>query len=407
MRFRPPKRFGRMLPGLCAFAFLPLLFMLTYLTLPCVGPLLSRAAVWSVELSFPFRGSGEALRGEAADGTGSAPADAVMSGSPTVSVPDTLSGEGTLPVSSQSGAESNDSTAVQGGTELEAQIPHAGTSSAEMAALVLPEKPAGAGSIVRKTYPQGNGGIYVATGQATIKNCTSVSAATIRETVAQLPALQVPANGEPMVLIMHTHATESYQEYPVDWYDPSSSFRTTDLQKNMCRVGEEIQKQLEAAGIGVLHDTTLHDYPSYNGAYDRSASTVKRYLEQYPSIQVVLDVHRDAIQTDSSTIVAPSVTIGGKSCAQVMIISGCDDGTMNMPNYLENLKLSAALARSLEADYPGITRPVLFDYRKYNQDLTTGSILLEMGGHANTLEEAVYAGELVGKSLAKTLLSLR
>lgn len=407
MRFRPPKRFGKMLPGLCAFAFLPLLFMLTYLTLPCVGPMLSRATVWSVELNFLFRSDETAGTGAAEEWTGEdgLPDNTVQSDLPA-DPPDTLSGETSIPAVSGS-EETSDGVVSQENAGLEAQIPHAGTSSAEMAALVLPEKPAGAGSIVRKTYPQGSGGIYVSTGQATIKNCTSVSAATIRETVAQMPALQVPANGEPMVLIMHTHATESYQEYPVDWYDPSESFRTTDTQKNMCRVGDEIQKQLEAAGIGVLHDTTLHDYPSYNGAYERSAATVKQYLEQYPSIQVVLDVHRDAIQTDSTTIVAPSVTIGGKSCAQVMIISGCDDGTMNMPNYLENLKLSAALARSLEADYPGITRPVLFDYRKYNQDLTTGSILLEMGGHANTLEEAIYAGELVGKALAKTLLSLQ
>ena len=78
-----------------------------------------------------------------------------------------------------------------------------------------------------------------------------------------------------------------------------------------------------------------------------------------------------------------------------------------MPKYLENLKFSAALQKTMAEEYPGLARPVLFDYRKYNQDLTTGSILLEMGGHANTLEEAIYCGELVGKSLAKTLLSLR
>lgn len=206
---------------------------------------------------------------------------------------------------------------------------------------------------------------------------------------------------------MHSHATESYQPGIYDWFDPSYPSRNRDTQKNMCRVGDEIAKQLEAAGIGVIHDKTLHDYPSYNGSYERSAETVKAYLEKYPSIKVVLDVHRDAIQPDTNTIVAPTTTINGKSCAQVMIISGADDGTMNMPNYLENLKLSAALQNQMEQDYPTLTRPVMFSYRKYNQDLTTGSILLEMGGHANSLSEAVYCGELVGKSLAKTLLSLK
>ena len=106
-------------------------------------------------------------------------------------------------------------------------------------------------------------------------------------------------------------------------------------------------------------------------------------------------------------MIAPTTTINGKSCAQVMIISGADDGTLNMPHYLENLKFSAALQVQMETDYPTLARPIMFSYRKYNQDLTTGSILLEMGGHANSLDEAVYCGELVGKSLAKTLLSLK
>jgi len=106
-------------------------------------------------------------------------------------------------------------------------------------------------------------------------------------------------------------------------------------------------------------------------------------------------------------MIAPVTTIDGRSCAQVMIISGCDNGKMNMPKYMENLKFSASLQSQMESDYKSLTRPILFDYRKYNQNLTTGSILLEMGGHANTLDEAIYAGELVGKSLVKTLKSLK
>ena len=99
--------------------------------------------------------------------------------------------------------------------------------------------------------------------------------------------------------------------------------------------------------------------------------------------------------------------IGEKNAAQVMIISGCDDGTMNYPNYLKNLSFACALQSQMETDYKGLTRPLLFDYRKYNQNLTTGSILLEMGSNSNSLEEAVYAGELVGKSLVKVLQGLQ
>ena len=134
---------------------------------------------------------------------------------------------------------------------------------------------------------------------------------------------------------------------------------------------------------------------------------MQNYLNQYPSIKVVLDVHRDAIEQQDGTRIAPVANVNGKNAAQVMIISGCDDGTMGYPNYFQNLKFASALQTQMETDYPGFARPLLFDYRKYNQHLTTGSILLEMGGHANSMEEVIYSGELVGKSLAKLLISLQ
>ena len=139
--------------------------------------------------------------------------------------------------------------------------------------------------------------------------------------------------------------------------------------------------------------------------YERSEVTVKKYLEQYPTIKVVLDIHRDAIESNGTRYSAVA-EIGGKKAAQVMIISGCDNGKMNMPNYMENLKFATLLQNQMESDYPSFTRPILFDYRKYNQHLTTGSILIEVGSHGNSLDQAIYAGELVGKSLAKTLKGL-
>ena len=146
--------------------------------------------------------------------------------------------------------------------------------------------------------------------------------------------------------------------------------------------------QLNAAGVNTLHDTTLHDYPSYNGSYAKSNATVRSYLERYPSIKVVLDVHRDAIQRDDGTRVKPVADIGGMKAAQVMIICGADvDG--NLPNFKQNLRFASRWQDKMESMFPGLTRPVLFDYRYYNQDLTTGSLLIEMGGHANTLEEAI------------------
>lgn len=262
-------------------------------------------------------------------------------------------------------------------------------------------QPEGSLPIQQAHYSQGQGNNYISSGAAgTIKNCTSLSAAEIAAQVGQPLPFSVQLNSaEPQVLIMHTHATETYQLDDNLWYDPSFSARSTDTAVNMVAVGAEIAAQLNAAGVCTVQDATLHDYPSYNGSYERSNQTVRGWLEKYPSIKVVLDIHRDAIEYEDGTRVKPVADIGGMSAAQVMIICGADSGG-NLPNFKQNLTFAAALENQMESLFPGLTRPVLFDYRYYNQDLTTGSLLLEMGGHANTLEEAKYSGRLVGQALA-------
>ncbi len=266
--------------------------------------------------------------------------------------------------------------------------------------------PENSGPIKRITYKATESTAYVDIGDnAYIKNSTKLTPEQIQKAAASKYEFKIQKKSkEPQVLVMHTHTTESYEDTERDFYDKSYNSRTTDNNKNMVSVGNKIAQELEKAGIAVIHDTTLHDYPSYSGSYDRSRVTVQNILKKYPSIKVVLDVHRDAIEQSDGTRVAPVTTINGKSCAQVMIINGCDDGDMNYPDYLKNLSFSSALLRQMEKDYPSLARPMLFTYKLYNQNLTTGSILLEMGGHANSLEEAQYAGELVGKSLAKLLV---
>lgn len=238
-----------------------------------------------------------------------------------------------------------------------------------------------------------------------VQNLSTISNESLYAESKLRPAFDIELNSEPQVLIMHTHTTESYEPYVRSAFDANFNYRTTDSSKNMVMVGDAIAAQLEAAGIAVIHDSTIHDYPSYTGSYDRSRATVTAILEQYPSIKVVLDIHRDAISSDG-VISQPVAEIDGKKAAQVMIISGCDDGTMGMPNYMQNFHFASLLQQQMETDYPGLTRPILFDYRKYNQDLTTGSLLIEVGSHGNTLEQAEYAGELIGKSLARVLTSL-
>lgn len=260
------------------------------------------------------------------------------------------------------------------------------------------------GVIKQVNFTKYSGAQYIQLGKAgQVRNCTSISNDVLINESKKLPEFKIQTNGEPQVLIMHTHTTESYEPYSRDFYDASFNSRTTDQTKSVIAVGNKIEEELKTAGIGVIHDTTIHDYPEYNGSYQRSEVTVKAILAKYPSIKVVLDVHRDAIQTSDGVRTAPIAKINGKQAAQIMIISGCDDGTMNMPNYLKNFRLSSLLQQQLEGDYPGLTRPVLFDYRKYNQDLTTGSILLEMGSNGNSIDEAIYTGELMGKALVKTL----
>jgi stage II sporulation protein P len=255
---------------------------------------------------------------------------------------------------------------------------------------------------VHKTYTVSPSDVYVQVGNAFVKNVTDYGSDTVLAAAEASPAFTLTDTAEPQVLIMHTHTTECYMPYTGDVYDATCSTRTTDNTQNMAAVGEVIAAQLRQAGIGVLHDTTQHDYPSYNGSYERSAATVQAYLEQYPTIRVVLDIHRDAI-VSGDTVTAPIIETEEGTAAQVMIISGCDDGTMDYPDWQQNLAFAIDLQQQMEADHAGFTRPILFDYRLYNQNLTTGSLLIEVGSHGNTLEQALLAGEWIGKSLAEVL----
>ena len=288
----------------------------------------------------------------------------------------------------------------------EAAAPTGGIESYLVELLGDDARPEGAGAVIEKNYPQGSGEKYVACGAGSIKNNTRQTAADIAaEIQAPLPFGVEKDSPDPQILIMHTHATEDYRLSAGLWYSPGDGARTTDTNLNMCAVGRVMADTLNAAGLNTLHDETLNDYPSYTGSYANSRAVVQQYLARYPSIKVVLDVHRDAIETESGSRYAPVCTVDGRQAAQVMIICGCDNGTtVRLPGWRQNLRFAAAWERSMEEMYPGFTRPVLFSYRFYNQDLTTGSLLIEIGGHGNNLNEALYAGQLAAKGLAAALL---
>ncbi len=287
--------------------------------------------------------------------------------------------------------------------------PHPTPAAAEPAATPAPQATStappdleDAGEIQSRFYSQGSGDGYVELAAGSIKNSTQHTDAELAEAAAVGLPFAVELNSdEPQVLILHTHATETYQTWDELVYDPDFSARTTDTSLNMCAVGDRMTEILNEAGINTVHDTTLHDSPSYTESYARSAQTARSWLEKYPSIKVVLDVHRDAIETSDGVRLKPLCEIEGQDTAQVMIIAGCDNGsTVNLPNWRQNLGFAAAWEAEMETLYPGLTRPVLCGYRFYNQDVTTGSLLIEIGGHANTLTEAVRAGEYAARALA-------
>lgn len=210
---------------------------------------------------------------------------------------------------------------------------------------------------------------------------------------------------KPSVLIFHTHTTETYQILDRGFYETGFLTRSKDKNVNMVRVGKAICEEIEKAGYKVIHDTEIHD-SSYNGAYAHSRKSIEKILKDNPTIQVVLDIHRDAIQLTDGTKIKPTAKIKGKKAAQIMIISGCQEQgnpVTNLPDWRYNLTFAVHLQDKLEELYPGITRPIYFSPRSYNMNVTHCSLLVEVGSDSNTLEEAVYTGKCIGSALSEIL----
>ena len=238
-----------------------------------------------------------------------------------------------------------------------------------------------------------------------IRNYTGLNSEEIEGVLSEVSNFKIQNGEEPQVLIFHTHATESFEEYDSQYYDTRGTWRSTDNNKNMTAVGDVLEKELKKAGISVIHDYTHHDYPSYNGSYSRSAETVKAYLKKYPSIKLILDLHRDGVIKEDKSIVKSKWEYKGQKAAQVMIVCACDPKYSIVPNWKENFKLGVEITTALENDFKGITRPVYFSEGKYNMNLSEGLLIMEFGTNGNTIEEVKLTAEAVGKSLGKWLKS--
>lgn len=219
------------------------------------------------------------------------------------------------------------------------------------------------------------------------------------------PDMQLQA-GSPQILIIHTHSSEAYTMDDFDRYTPSDTSRTQDVNYNIIRVGDVLTEALESYGLDVIHDREIYDYPSYTGSYNRCGEAISRYLETYPQISVVIDVHRDAI--GSGDVVYKTVAEDEDiSCAQTMFVVGTNESGLNHPNWEKNLKLALYLQAAVHLKHPTLQRPIKLVKERYNQQLTTGSLILEVGSNGNTLQEALSAvrffAEGAGPALAKLI----
>lgn len=240
-------------------------------------------------------------------------------------------------------------------------------------------------------------------GGMVITNSTSYEL-DLKELISEGTSVRLASKG-PQILIIHTHGSEAYTPDMTDDYKPSDTFRTEDSRYNVIRVGDELASCFESYGLKVIHDRNIYDSPSYTGSYARSGEAVKKYLKEYPSISVVLDVHRDAIG-NGDVVYKTVAEAGGKPCSQFMLLVGTGENGLEHPKWRENLKFALYLQSAIINKYPSLARPIALKKERYNQQLSTGCLILEVGSSGNTLSEALNAVRLFADAAAPALKGL-
>ena len=223
--------------------------------------------------------------------------------------------------------------------------------------------------------------------------------------LAQPSTLDFSAD-EPTILILHTHASESYTPEPGEVYETAGSFRTLDTDYSVIQVGKALAETLRSYGLQVVHDAAINDYPSYNDSYANSLARIEAWKKQCPSLQMVIDLHRDAAEDGQGNAVALTAEVDGADCAQLMLVVGTDQGGLYHPNWQENLANALKLQSVLEGMYPGLCRSLNLRTERFNQHETPGSILVEVGCTGNTLTQAKRSAVLLGEALASMIESI-
>lgn len=203
------------------------------------------------------------------------------------------------------------------------------------------------------------------------------------------------------ILIFHTHTCESYTPSDKYNYGQTGTYRTTDSNYNVVRVGTELENQLKSYNYNVLHDGTYHDYPAYDGSYGRSLETVKELLNTTTDKpEVVIDIHRDAIGDYSY---APTVQIGNDEAAQLMFVIGTDGSGLEHENWDQNLKFAIKVQEKAEELYPGLFKPIILRNSRYNQHLTKAACIIEVGATGNTMEQCLNSMKYLAKVLSEVI----
>ena len=232
---------------------------------------------------------------------------------------------------------------------------------------------------------------YVNSGNIYVNNYTSYSI-----NISELLSAPLPFSynkNDIQVLIIHTHGTESYSRENAQYYTQEDTNRSMDNEENIIRIGEEMAKRLSAAGIGVIHNKTIHDHPSFNGSYSNAEKTIVAELNAHPSIQIVLDIHRDAMITAEGVKYRPVLFHNNTNYAQIMLVMGSDEGGLTHKNWRENLSVALKLQKELNDRIPNLARPLYLKKERFNQHTTPGSLLIEMGASGNYQSDALHSVE--------------
>ena len=198
------------------------------------------------------------------------------------------------------------------------------------------------------------------------------------------------------IIIFHTHTCESYTSSKKYSYTPTGNYRTTDLKYSVARVGDELTNYLKKYNFNVTHNKTYHDYPSYNGSYSRSLSTVSGILKKTKA-DIIIDLHRDAIGSYSGY--APTVKIGDDECAQIMFVIGTDGGKLKHPNWKSNLQFAIKVQELANKEYSGLFKPIILRNSRYNQHLGKAACIIEVGSTGNKLEQCLNSMKYLSKIL--------